>query len=268
MQEDVTRLSNSALNELEGEARVDLLAAGPPCQGFSVAGPTVKDPLDPRNSLFMELIRAASVLQPEMVLMENVPGLLRRHTASGDRVIDLIQWELGQVGYQSEYKVLDAADYGVPQHRKRLFIVGRRALPPTGWVPQNEYCAPEKYPRKADLDQQIRLELFEPIRKPWVTLREAIGDLPQVDVGDLGDWHQYDHTATTSYGCWIRNGADGVFNHVPMRHSRRMVERFRQVPIGRNGGSAGNEYQPRPRLGGRQHYGQNNRRQDPKLKPR
>ena len=263
VQADITSLSDDALSDLGGQARVDLLAAGPPCQGFSVAGPTVKDPLDPRNSLFMELLRAAWILQPEMILMENVPGLLRRHTASGERVIHLIQRELQQIGYGSEYKVLDAANYGVPQHRKRLFIVGRRGQSPTGWVPQTKYESPATDCQEVGLNQQISLEHLRPSRMPWITLWEAISDLPHVDVGDERHWHLYDREATAPYGCWIRNGAAGVVNHVPMRHTRRLIERFRQVPIGRNGGSAGIEYQPRPRLGGRQHYGQNNRRQDP-----
>lgn len=263
VQADVTRLSDDALNELGREARVDLLAGGPPCQGFSVAGPTAKDPRDPRNSLFMELVRTASVLRPEVILMENVPGLLRRHTGSGERVIDLIQSEFEQIGYQTEYKVFDAADYGVPQHRKRLFIVGRQGRPPTGWVPQNTHGSLGKYNQSTGTNSQLRMECLGHSQKPWIKLWEAIGDLPHVDVGDAADWLPYDRPATGSYGVWIRRGSDGVANHIPMHHSRRLIERFSQVPIGDNGSSAGDEYQPRPRLGGGKHYDQNNRRQDP-----
>ena len=260
---DVTRLTDAALNELGCGDRVDLLAGGPPCQGFSVAGPRAKDPRDPRNSLFVELVRAASVLQPEIILMENVPGLLRRRTASGERVIDLILSEFEQIGYQSEYNVLDAADYGVPQHRKRLFIVGRRGRPPIGWEPQKTHGPLGMHDQNVESNGQLLMEHLGPSQKPWVTLWEAIGDLPHVDVGDMAEWLPYDSLATTSYGYWIRRGANGVANHVPMRHSRRLIERFSRVPIGRNGGSAGDEHQPRPRLGSGQHYDQNNRRQDP-----
>ena len=263
VQADITRLADDALIELGGHARVDLLAGGPPCQGFSVAGPAAKDPSDPRNSLFMELVRAASVLQPEVIMLENVPGLLRRHTASGQRVIDLIQREFEQIGYQSEYRVFDAADYGVPQHRRRLFIVGQIGRHPTSWVPHNTHGPIRESGLDAKPNSQLKMEALGPARKPWVTLWEAIGDLPHVDVGDGADWIPYDRPAIASYGWWVRSGAQGVANHTPMRHSRRLTERFRQVSIGNSGGSAGDEHQPRPRLGSGQHYDQNNRRQDP-----
>ena len=211
----------------------------------------------------MELVRAASVLQPEIILMENVPGLLRRRTISGQRVVDLIQNEFELIGYQSDYKILDAADYGVPQHRKRLFFVARRGQSPTGWVPENTHGSNGMDKQSATENGQLRMELSGPSQKPWVTLWEAIGDLPHVDVGDSAEWYPYDRTVATVYGRWARHCAHGVANHAPMRHSPRLVDRFRQVPIGQNGGSAGNQHQPRPRLGAGQHYDQNNRRQDP-----
>ena len=123
---DITRLSNAALSEFSNGKDIRLLAGGPPCQGFSISGPANKDPKDPRNSLFMEMVRAAAILKPEVILLENVPGLLKRQNEAGAAVIDVIQKELDQIGYRSEFILLNAADFGVPQYRERLFIVGRK----------------------------------------------------------------------------------------------------------------------------------------------
>lgn len=262
-QVDITQLSDGELVELGGQSKVDLLAGGPPCQGFSVAGPAGKDPNDPRNSLFVELVRTAHILQPEVILMENVPGLLSRRTASSERVIDVIQREFEQVGYQTDHRVFNAADYGVPQHRHRLFIVGQKGRSPDDWIPQTSHGALDAFLDNMRDSSQLTFQHFGFNVNPWVTLWEAIGDLPCVDVGDSSEWLPYDRPPLTSYAHWIRSDASGVANHIPMHHTRRMIERFKQVPVGHNGSAAGDGHQPRPRLGSGQHYDQNNRRQDP-----
>jgi len=94
---------------------VDYLHASPPCQGFSSAGK--RDPNDVRNSLWQEVIRFAAVLKPKIITLENVPGML----TSGAH-LDIIA-ALEGVGYSCQWRKLDAAWYGVPQHRKRVIIV-------------------------------------------------------------------------------------------------------------------------------------------------
>ena len=102
--------------------KVDVLIGGPPCQGFSMAG--MRDPKDPRNSLFMDFIRFVDGLKPTFFVMENVPGILTMKTAKGEKVIDLICKEYERIGYKFKYKKLHAADYGVPQKRKRVIFIG------------------------------------------------------------------------------------------------------------------------------------------------
>jgi len=104
--------------------KIDVLIGGPPCQGFSMAG--MRDPKDPRNSLFMEYIRFVDGLQPKFFVMENVPGILTMKTASGEKVIDLICSEFAKTGYKFKYQKLHAADYGVPQKRKRVVFIGTK----------------------------------------------------------------------------------------------------------------------------------------------
>jgi DNA (cytosine-5)-methyltransferase 1 len=98
---------------------IDLLVGGTPCQSFSVAG--LGGGLDdPRGDLALEFLRLARHLRPRWVLWENVPGILSRHPAAFGQFL----WMLGQCGYGFAYRVLDAKHFGVPQNRRRVFVVG------------------------------------------------------------------------------------------------------------------------------------------------
>lgn len=103
---------------------IDIVFAGFLCQGFSHAGKKRTD--DSRNELFFEFVRVTKIIQPRVIIGENVAGLLQRKTPRGENVIDIIQEHFGNIGYFIIYKVLDATDFGIPQKRKRLFIIGSR----------------------------------------------------------------------------------------------------------------------------------------------
>ena len=103
----------------------NLIIGGPPCQGFSVAGP-LKDPDDPRNSLFKEFANWVEVLFPEVFILENVTGLINRKNSDGELVLNIIKKTFQDIGYRVELWKLNAALYGVPQIRNRLFVVGNR----------------------------------------------------------------------------------------------------------------------------------------------
>lgn len=100
----------------------DIIFAGFPCQGFSQAGN--KLPNDPRNTLFREFVRATKLIEPEIIIGENVKGLLTRKTENNELYIDIIEKEFEELGYTVSYQVLKCHEYGVPQKRERLFIVG------------------------------------------------------------------------------------------------------------------------------------------------
>lgn len=112
---------------------IHAIFAGFPCQGFSNAGK--KDPDDPRNTLFREFVRVTSVVQPALIVGENVKGLLTRKTAEGANYIDIIAGEFNRLGYDVAFRVLKAWEYGVAQHRERLIIVGTKRGNPLGWTP-------------------------------------------------------------------------------------------------------------------------------------
>ena len=112
--------------------KVTLLAGGPPCQGFSVGG--IRDGKDNRNSLVHRMLELVELMSPQLVLIENVEGITRRFFSKPGILAmspaDGIVQTLSRFGYEACYHVLDASRFGVPQTRRRVFIVGiKRALP-------------------------------------------------------------------------------------------------------------------------------------------
>lgn len=119
--EDVATLSAERLAELGLPAEVDLVAGGPPCQGFSIQ--RIGDDEDARNNLVLDLVRVAAALRAKVFFLENVTGLLG---ARGRPVLKQLVELAEASGYRVETKVLNAADFGLPQIRKRVFVVGQR----------------------------------------------------------------------------------------------------------------------------------------------
>ena len=112
--EDATKIDTSTLPEF------DLLTAGFPCQAFSVAGKR-KGFLDPRGTLFFDIARVVEARKPKLLLLENVPGLLSHNNG---RTFAAILNELCRLGYSVEFQVLNSKDFGVPQSRRRVYLIG------------------------------------------------------------------------------------------------------------------------------------------------
>jgi DNA (cytosine-5)-methyltransferase 1 len=215
---DIRELSQDWI-EAELPSQPDLLVGGPPCQGFSHAGPARKDPKDPRNSLFKEFVRFAKVLKPKLVVMENVPGILRAKTHAGESVAKIVEEELAALGYGVRRYVLEAERFGVPQIRRRVFFVG---------------SSEAELPLEISPTHGPALDLFS-AQGPILTVRDAISDLPVVNVGDATERIIYEGPPTNTFQLAMRAGAgDELHNHKPMRHSRRMIERFEQIRPGQS----------------------------------
>jgi DNA (cytosine-5)-methyltransferase 1 len=122
--EDIRKVSGEDIEKLIKTKNVDVIAGGPPCQGFSIAGR--RDPKDPRNSLFMEFIKIVNYFKPEWVVMENVLGIKSMKTEKSEAVVDIIKNEFGKIGYDVVWKTLNSADYGVPQKRRRVFFMAHK----------------------------------------------------------------------------------------------------------------------------------------------
>jgi DNA (cytosine-5)-methyltransferase 1 len=127
---DISKLDDSCFEKYKD--KTDILFAGFPCQGFSNAGKKKED--DPRNTLFREFLRVATIVKPYLIIGENVKGLLTKQTSNNESYIDVIVQEFEKIGYKTVFQVLKAEQFNVPQSRERLIIVGVRENP-YGWTP-------------------------------------------------------------------------------------------------------------------------------------
>lgn len=200
--------------------KLDVLVGGPPCQGFSIAGP--RDMNDKRNSLYVAMVKLADRLKPQAVVLENVPGMIQTNGGIGaKRIVE----DFKKIGYIMTPKLLYAPDYGIPQMRKRVFFVGLR-------------------------NKNVKFEFPEGFveKENYVTCEEAIGDLPtlQTDSGEIiyGDEVQeYLHEPQSEYQKQMRLNSKKVFNHIgsiPIEKTKKMIS---LVPEGKNYKALPEEYQ-------------------------
>ena len=138
---------------------IDLVCGGPPCQGFSLAGKCLDD--DPRNHLVRQFIKVIEIVRPKYLLMENVKGLL---WFSKGQVLAEIKEALSKLGYNVEHQVMKAVEFGVPQKRERVFVLGTLESKPI------------EFPKPIFSDSDPGLP--QPI-----TVDEALSDLPALEIG-------------------------------------------------------------------------------------
>lgn len=206
---DITKI-DSPKAAIGVQNAIDGVIGGPPCQGFSLSGN--RDQKDPRNSLFMDYARFVDELKPKFFVMENVKGLLSMRTQSKEFVKDIIEKEFQEIGYKLVVYILNAADYGVPQSRQRVFFIGIRK----------------------DVVFNSKL-LFPPVKfsgDKQRTLEDAISDLPNIQAGEGGEIQDYPIKPMNDFQEWARSNSDKVHNHVSMRHTQRLIERFKNIQYG------------------------------------
>jgi DNA (cytosine-5)-methyltransferase 1 len=163
---DIEKLDSETIKKKMGNRKIDVIVGGPPCQGFSVAG--LRDPNDPRNSLFKHFARLVYELKPKWFVMENVSGLLIARTAKGEAVDTIIRRVFKNAGYRVKQFKLNSADYGVPQKRIRIFYIGTNTKKPIK--------APDPTHAKNPINT-----LLGPKIKKWVPVKEIL--LPESEVG-------------------------------------------------------------------------------------
>ncbi len=155
LNKDIKDISFKEIENIIGNKKIDVFIGGPPCQGFSTMGK--RYPGDPRNSLFYEYFRFIKYFKPRFVVMENVRGLLGMQKGN---VVKEIEKELKDVGYKNfDYRVINAADYGVPQIRYRVFIIANNINHPIRFPLPDHFKKPK------------------PNQKPYKTVGEVINDL-------------------------------------------------------------------------------------------
>ncbi len=234
LEADIRKVRLRSVSERTCLARgeVDVIVGGPPCQGFSSIRPfrsTMDD--DPRNSLFEEFAAYVNYFRPKVFVMENVVGLATHNDGS---TIEQIQECFDGLGYTSDWRILNAAHFGVPQKRERLVMIGaqhgtRPQFPsPTHAGEFKTIGIRDPARRLAPLSPDNAPRLFE-IKQPKLpkalTVMEAVGDLPPVEAGESID--RYDLQPQNDYQANRRRKTQLLELHVATNHSARMLEIIR-----------------------------------------
>lgn len=214
IQSDIREISTDYWRKNYG-GNIDLIAGGPPCQGFSVSGKRQYGEISDRNTLVGEFMKVVEAVQPKFALIENVSGFRTGQFKSGHGVMPFLEAEFSRLGYKIHVQMLQATDFGVPSLRSRIFIFATRCE-----------LASSPFPVPGQSSSGLKL----------VSVDDAISDLPSLAAGQGEEAIQaYTKHSQSEYQDRMRSGAQGVANHVSMKHTQRLVERFSNIPQGGKG---------------------------------
>lgn len=208
----MTRLFNDDIRKftiskcrLKDKKAIKIIFGGPPCQGFSTSNQKTRSKTNPENWLFREYLRITKELKPDWVVVENVKGILE--TESGF-FFDSINKKLKSLGYTSNFSILNSADFGVPQIRKRIFIVG------------NLHGINFKFPTNTS--------------RPPITVKDAISDLPSLENGATFHELEYSSEIKSTYQKKIRGKSKKSINNNVTRNNSVVLRRYEHIPQGGN----------------------------------
>lgn len=212
---------------------LDLLAGGPPCQGFSINAP-LRSSDDRRNHLFREYLRFVSEFQPRAVMIENVPGLV---SFAGGQTLQAILESLRSLGYEADVRILYAPHFGVPQTRWRTVVIGLRDSPEAlSAFPSPLHEAPMRVNFTSRFLGKNIVALPAAVDLPGhTTVSDAIDDLPILQNGEAGEALKgYRFAPVNDYQRLLRAGSRGVRNHEAARLSEVNMARLAHIPPGGN----------------------------------
>ena len=194
------------IDALKGDALIDVILGGPPCQAYSLVGRArdkngMKD--DPRNYLFKQYFSFVKKYRPKVLVFENVSGL---SSAKNGQIFKEIQNDLKDIGYRFEYRLLNSADYDVPQKRKRIILIG--------WSNQ---INGGKYPEFERLCSGTKL-----------TIRQLFEDLPELKAGECYSPQKRGCNNELLKTLHINDGFPYLTWHVTRRHNSRDLEIYRR----------------------------------------
>lgn len=190
---DINDLTEETLSEALKGQQIDIIVGGPPCQSYSTLG---KRQMDDRANLFMQYKRVLNILKPKAFVFENVVGIL---SMDKGKLFKQIQAEYEELGYTLKHKVLNAVDFGVPQQRERVILVGFRG--------ENNFEYPEATHGKG--------------LTPHVTLRQAIGDLPVLKSGQSSN--RYAYQPDNDFLHFVRASAQELTEHNAPKNGDHLI---------------------------------------------
>ena len=216
------------IDSLKKGKSIDLIIGGPPCQAYSLAGRARdknKMKGDSRNYLFQQYAKYLDYYQPKMFVFENVLGLLSAKNDDGSKYIDQMISLFSEVGYITEYKLVNASDFGVLQNRKRVILIGKKGTE-TGFYPDF----------KKNTDNKTAL------------VKEILEDLPEIQAGS-GNWFNVQYKNLGSkyvFDASIRNGIDFTTQHIARPHNNQDKEIYRIAVKKWNSGQTRLDYNDLP----------------------
>lgn len=191
-------------NEDDLNCKPDVVFGGPPCQGYSTSNQKTRTLTNPTNWLFKQFLRIIIFSEPMWVVVENVKGLLETEKRF---FFNAIVNGLESCGYKISFAVLNAAEYGIPQKRSRLFVVG------------NKKGKKFKFPT---------------IQSNVIALSDALSDLPSLENGANIDYLPYNSVEPSGYAKKLRNNCTGCSNHLVTKNALNIIERYKHIPQGGN----------------------------------
>jgi len=222
---DIRAVRPSDVQSLIGLKRgeVDLIIGGPPCQGFSSIRPfrSTNDD-DPRNTLFEEFALFVNWFRPKALVLENVVGLA---THAEGQTISTMEKCFEELGYQCDWKILNAAHFGIPQKRERLIFIGvKKGAPLTFPAPTHE-CRSDTigHKNKSRLLLPEESNLFQTVDlQPALTVLDAIADLPAIGNGEAAT--RYSTEPSNAFQRERRKRTSILTLHESTKHSEKMME--------------------------------------------
>ena len=211
------------------EGEIDLVAGGPPCQGFSINAP-IRTLDDERNHLFKDFLRVVSSLKPKAVLIENVPGIV---SLGKGTVVQQIYAELEAMGYKVGHKILFAGHYGIPQMRFRTVFIGIRKYKGKISFPEPEFSAKAVANFTGAKELCISIPpLFYQHLKHQVNVWDALSDLPEIENRQTVSPEKYATEPQNDYQKYLRTNSDKLTAHYCARIADVNLERLKYIPQG------------------------------------
>jgi len=205
IQRDIRRVQANDFSEISRDDEL-ILFGGPPCQGFSTSNQKNRDFENINNWLFRDYLRLVQTVQPDWIVFENVKGLIE--TEDG-YFLDAVLAGFKRLGYRTNHFILNSADFGVPQFRNRLFIIG------------------SLHGRSVSEPQ--------PTTKRHTTVAQALKDLPIIGSGAVGPQElAYSGAARTNYAKEMRGDSMACHNNLVTKNAPHVVQRYAHIPQGGN----------------------------------
>ena len=212
---DIANLNEDVLRDVLKGQKVDIVLGGPPCQSYSTVG---KRQMDDRANLFLQYKRILQILQPKAFVFENVVGIL---SMDKGRLFARVQEAFEELGYSLKYQILDAVNYGVPQHRERVILVGFKGNNPF------------EYPMPTHGERLI----------PYVALKDAFADLPSLKSGESAT--QYLCEPTNAFLGFVRKDGVALVEHDAPKNGEHLVRLMQALGDGQSKDDLPEELRPK-----------------------